>query len=118
MIRIFCIMGLAALVGACASLSESATMTGSPPSANGSQWSIVGKAKTGTLYDDVTLYVNGTVAATGTLGPNESDHKDVRIAGSYEHHIVLGICSRSDGDPLTYTCDVLVDGTAVDTLHW
>lgn len=118
MIRVLVVIGLASLMGACTTLSESASVKASPPSAKGSEWSIAGKAETGMLYDHVTLYVNGALVATGTLGPSESDHKDVHIVGDYQHHIVLGICSRTDSDPTAYTCDVFVDGTAVDTLHW
>ena len=70
------------------------------------------------LYDDITIYVNGTVAASGRLGPSASDHHDVHIAGGYQQHIVLGVCSRTDSDPVSYTCDVSVDGKAVDTLSW
>lgn len=118
MIRNVIVIGLASFVGACATLSESAQVSVSPPSANGAQWMLTGKAETGTLYDDVTLYVNGTAAATGRLGPVESDHHDVHIAGSYEHHIVLGICSRADSEPTAYTCDMYVDGASVGALRW
>lgn len=107
---------LALLVTGCASLSKSAPVTVSPPSVNGGEWAISGSAETGNIYDDVTLYVNGAAAATGRLAPSE--HHDVHIAGGYEHHIVLGVCSRTDSDPVAYTCDVSVDGTSVGTLHW
>ena len=106
------------LLSGCATVSESAQVTVSPLSANGDQWTVSGKAETGMLYDDVTLYVNGTVAATGRLGPAQSDHHNVHIAGSYDHHIILGVCSRNDGDPVTYHCDVSVDGSSTGTLNW
>ena len=111
-------IGLAILVCACTTITESAQKTISPASANGSRWTISAKAETGTLYDDVTLYVDGTAVATGRLGPSESEHHGVRIAGDYQHHIVLGICSRSDDHSVTYTCDVSVDGAPADTLSW
>jgi len=117
-VRILVLFGLASLMGACATITESSPVTVSPSSADGSQWAITGKAETGMLYDDVTLYVNGAVVAEGRLGPNASDHRDVHIAGDYQHHIVLGICSRTDSDPITYTCDMFVDGTAAGTLRW
>ena len=116
MIRNIAVIGMASLVCACATLSESAPSNVSPPTANGGQWTVTGKAETGMLYDDVTLYVNGTAAATGRLGP--SNHHSVHIAGDNQHHIVLGICSRSDDDPVTYTCDTFVDGSSVGTLSW
>ena len=118
MVRILVLIGLASLLGACATITESSPVTVSPASVDGSQWTITGKAETGTLYDDVTLFVGGAAVAQGRLGPAEADHKDVHIVGDYGHHIVLGICSRTDSDPITYTCDMFVDGAAVGTLHW
>lgn len=114
--RFAVLSGMILLICGCASLSESPPVSVSPVSVNDGQWSISAKAETGMLYDNVTLLVNSTAVATGTLGP--SNHKDIHIVGSYGHHIVLGICSRSDGDPITYTCDAFVDGTSVGTLSW
>lgn len=100
----------------CATLSESKPVSVSPASANGAQWAISAKAETGNIYDQVTLFVDGKQVAHGTLGP--SSHHDIQVAGSYGQHIVVGICSRSDGDPLTYNCHVYVDGSSVGTLTW
>lgn len=106
------------LLSGCATVSESAQVKVNPLSANGAQWTVTGKAETGMLYDDVTLYVNGTMAASGRLGPAQSDHHNVHIAGSYDHHIILGVCSRSDSDPVTYHCDLSVDGASAGTVTW
>lgn len=114
--RLAIITAVTLLLSGCTTLSESPPVNVNPLSANGGQWSISAKAETGMLYDDVTLFVNGTKVAVGTLGP--SNHHDIHITGSYDHHIVLGICSRSDGEPIAYHCDVLVDGSNTATLSW
>lgn len=87
-----------------------------PPAANGEKWTVTAKSSTGWFYDDITLFVDGQQVAEGSLGP--SSHHDIHISGSYGHHIVLGICSRTDADPVEYSCDMYVDGTALSTLHW
>ncbi|MGH8278447.1 MAG: hypothetical protein ACRETQ_02645 [Gammaproteobacteria bacterium] len=107
---------LVVLISGCATLSESRSINVHPPSANGSQWVISAKAETGNWDDKVTLFVNGTQAGQGILAP--AYHHDVQVAGSYGQHIVIGICSRSDGAPVTYECHVYVDGSSVGTLTW
>lgn len=114
--NIIVVASLASLVAGCATLSQSSSTTVSPPSADGAQWAISGSAETGNIYDDVTLYVDGIAVASGRLTPSE--HHGVHITGSYGHHIVLGICSRADGEPVAYTCEMSVDGADVGTLHW
>ena len=104
------------LLAGCTTLTDSGPMAVSPPSASGGKWTITAKSSTGWFYDDITLFVNGEQVATGSLGP--SSHRDVHISGDYQHHIVLGICSRTDSDPPVYSCDIYVDGSALSTLHW
>lgn len=88
----------------------------SPLSANGGQWSLSATSATGVFDDDISLFVNGEQVAKGTLGP--SSHHDIHITGDYQQHIVLGICSRTDGDPVIYTCGMYVDGSELGTLRW
>lgn len=110
------IAGLSSVLCACASLSESQPLTVSPLAANGAQWSISAKAETGNFYDDVKLYVNDTLAASGSLGP--ASHHGIHIVGDYQHHVVLGVCSRSDSEPVVYDCIVYIDGSETGTLHF
>ena len=108
--------GLASLIAGCATLSKSSPLTVSPPSTDGGEWQISGSADTGNIYQDVTLYVNGAVVAAGRLSPSE--HHGIHITGDYQHHILLGVCSRTDDEPVAYTCDMSVDGESVGTLRW
>ena len=110
------IVGLPSALSACASLSESQPLAISPPAANGEQWSISAKAETGNFYDDVKLYVNDTLAASGSLGP--ASHHGIHIVGDYQHHVVLGVCSRSDSEPVIYDCIMYIDGSEAGTLRF
>ncbi|HEX5339375.1 MAG TPA: hypothetical protein VFX47_00660 [Gammaproteobacteria bacterium] len=110
--KMISIVALFGLICGCATVTQTPPLRVNPPSTNGEQWLISAKSDSGMLHDKITLYVNNTEVATGSLDPIH--HKDIHISGDYRHHIVVGVCSiENSGDD---RCVVSVDAYQVGML--
>jgi len=113
------VMGLASLLCGCATVLQSPTETVVPPSAHGEKWAISAQDDSGMFSSRITLYVNGTRVASGTV--NLHRHS-ADLTGSFEQHAVLGDCTIVDAPRKSlaswgsYQCVVYVDGSKVTTL--
>ncbi len=80
------------------------------PSANNAKWTMNANMDGGIVPAPISLYINGSLLAKGTL----SDGLIANIKGTYEGHAVQAICSFQE----KRECVVYVDGTQVATLFY
>lgn len=117
--RYITILALGGLLYGCTSILWSSTETINSPSIHDKKWAISAKDDSSPFSDAITLYVNGTQVASGSLNPHRHS---ADLTGSYEQHSILGDCSivgaprKSLASWGGYQCIVYVDGSKVTDL--
>ena len=105
------------VVGGCATTQMSPDQVITPPGGPaGTQWKISAKSDSGTFSDDLTLFINGTPVATGSVSATS---QQTLLSGNYENHPVQASCqAQVKAGWASHECKVLVDGKPVATLDF
>lgn len=111
------VLVVSSIIGGCATTQVSPDQVITPPGAPvGTQWKISAKSDSGTLSDDLTLYINGTPVATGSVSLTS---QQTLLTGNYDNHPVQASCAAQvKAGWASHECKVLVDGKPVATLDF